>query len=124
MRFNYCCNKDNILTVQTVRYESLDLTEASAQIPEEMNTDSVSTLSESQVLAATVTSEVSEQPVKLVQIVQTNEDGSTVVQVAQVLAEEPFELTQSIQTHTQSEFSEDIETGSNAQIALPGGSEG
>ncbi|KAH8024454.1 hypothetical protein HPB51_024656 [Rhipicephalus microplus] len=125
MRFNYCCNKDNIFTVQTVRYESLDLAEARTEIPGEMNADTTSTLSEPQVLAAAVTAEVSERPVKLVQIVQTNEDGSTVVQVAEVLAERPFELAQGMQAH-QSEFSENGSNGSDVPMqstALSVGSE-
>lgn len=102
--------------MQTVRYESLDLAAASAAIPEEMSTDTASTLTEPQVLTAAVTDEVSEQPVKLVQIVQTNEDGSTVVQVAQVLAERPFELAQSMQAHEPSELSEESSASSDVHM--------
>lgn len=117
-RFAYTCNKDNIFTVQTFRYESIELAQATEVIPKEMSADTVSTLSEPTVLASASVpvvlvgsgtegsqDEVSEQPIKLVQIVQRNEDGSTVVQMAQVLAEQPpLGLAESLQTRSGGEL--------------------
>lgn len=102
-RFTYCCNKDNIFTLQTVRYESIELAEAAIAEDAEMDDASGSpeVLSSAPVVlvgADGVPGETSAQPVKLVQIVQRKEDGSTVVQMAQVVAEQgSFGFTEGLQ---------------------------
>lgn len=110
-RFNYSCqNKEgNVFVVQTVRYESIELTEAepgpshsaASDVPGQeaaafMTAEASQTAQPIAVPVVLVGADVREvagtttmlQP-KLVRIVEKKRDGSTQVQLAQVVAEEP-----------------------------------